>query len=30
VHFPSDIVAGALLGSGIAWLVNGYALAALL
>jgi len=30
VHFPSDIVAGALLGSGIAWFVNGYVLVALL
>lgn len=24
VHFPSDILAGALLGSGIAWLANAY------
>ena len=25
VHFPTDILAGALLGSGIAWFVLGYA-----
>jgi undecaprenyl-diphosphatase len=25
VHFPTDILAGALLGSGIAWFVIGYA-----
>ena len=29
VHFPTDILAGAVLGSGIAWLVNSYALASL-
>jgi undecaprenyl-diphosphatase len=25
VHFPTDILAGALLGSGIAWFIIGYA-----
>jgi undecaprenyl-diphosphatase len=30
VHFPTDILAGALLGSGIAWFVTGYSLASLL
>jgi undecaprenyl-diphosphatase len=29
VHFPTDILAGALLGSGIAWFVIGYAGSAL-
>jgi undecaprenyl-diphosphatase len=30
VHFPSDIVAGAVLGSGIAWCVTSYVLTVLL